>query len=150
MKLPGNSSRVSRYLDCSPGLQARPMWLSALLTLLAVAALGCSGPDTVDRIGDLDEQDAALVLAYMSDQLQVAHQIAAIASQDNALEMCFEMCNRSSQACVLSGRVCDIAAAHPRNQPLAGRCDVTRERCRSYRTKVPRQCTCDTASEAAK
>lgn len=120
------------------------------IALAGLSAAGCSGSDRVDGMGGLNEADTQKVLAYMSDQLQIAHQIAAMASQDNALDMCFEMCHRAAQSCVLSGKVCDIAADHPGNQPLAGRCDVTRERCRSYRTKVPRQCTCDTAEEAAR
>lgn len=129
---------------------ARLARVAAPVAIALAGLAGCSGTDRVDGMGGLNEADTQKVLAYMSDQLQIAHQIAAMASQDNALEMCFEMCHRAAQSCVLSGKVCDISADHPDNQPLAGRCDVTRERCRSYRTKVPRQCTCDTAAEAAK
>ncbi len=129
---------------------SRSFALIGAAVMVAWTTASCSGTDRVDGMGGLNEAETDKVLAYMSDQLQIAHQIAAMASQDNALDMCFEMCHRAAQSCVLSGKVCSIAASHTDNQPLAGRCDVTRERCRSYRTKVPRQCTCDTAAEAAR
>jgi hypothetical protein len=88
----------------------------------------CSGDgEMVDRLGGLDQD------------------ITSTASTDNSLEFCFQMCNQSGQSCELASKVCDISADYPSNGPLAARCEVTRERCRTHRTKVPRQCVCDTA-----
>ncbi|MBM4342024.1 MAG: hypothetical protein FJ100_01405 [Deltaproteobacteria bacterium] len=110
----------------------------------------CSGsPEIVDRLGDLPEEEQVRIDEYTSRQMQLGYQIASTASQDDALLLCYEMCNRSAESCILSNKVCDAAAARPGNGPLGARCDVTRERCRVHRTKVPRQCPCDFSASAA-
>ncbi len=116
----------------------------------AWAVSACSGgPEIVDRLGDLPEDEQIRIDEYTSRQMQLGYQIASTASQDDALLLCYEMCNRSAESCILSNKVCDAAAARPANGPLGARCDVTRERCRVHRTKVPRQCPCDFSASAA-
>lgn len=128
---------------------------SAAVSLLAVASLpllglaGCSGDgQMVDRLGGLDTETADRVNIYTTQQMQLGYQIVSTASMDNGLEFCFQMCNQSFESCALAGKVCDISTEYPSNGPLAARCEVTRERCRTHRTKVPRQCVCDSAGTA--
>jgi len=103
----------------------------------AVAVVACSGgPEVVDRLGDLPDDVQTRVNEYTVLQMNLGYQIASTAAQDDALELCYEMCNRSAQSCILSGKVCDVAAANPRNEPLGARCDVTRERCRARRCRA--------------
>ncbi len=100
----------------------------------------------VDRLGGLDSEIADKVNIYTTQQMQLGYQIVSTASMDNSLEFCFQMCNQSFESCALAGKVCDISTEYPANGPLAARCEVTRERCRTHRTKVPRQCVCDAAA----
>jgi hypothetical protein len=123
---------------------------AAALAVIGWLAMACSGPDVVDRLGGLSEKEATLVNELTSRQMQIGYQIASTSSRDNALELCFEMCGRSFESCQLSTQVCAVAANHDRNAPLAARCDVTRERCRTHRTKIPRQCSCDPTREAGR
>lgn len=119
---------------------------SAFAALAAWSMAACSGDgEMVDRLGGLDQDIATKVNIYTTQQMQLGYQITSTASTDNSLEFCFQMCNQSGQSCELASKVCDISADYPSNGPLAARCEVTRERCRTHRTKVPRQCVCDTA-----
>lgn len=119
---------------------------TALAVLATVGMVACSGDgEMVDRLGGLDRDVATKVNIYTTQQMQLGYQIASTASTDNSLEFCFQMCSQSAQSCELASKVCDISADYPGNGPLAARCEVTRERCRTHRTKVPRQCVCDTA-----
>lgn len=127
-------------------------WATGSLAVgaLALASLsGCSGDaQMVDRLGGLDSETAERVNIFTTQQMQLGYQIVSTASMDNGLEFCFQMCNQSFESCALAGKVCDISTEHPSNGPLAARCEVTRERCRTHRTKVPRQCVCDAAGAA--
>lgn len=118
----------------------------AVAALAAWSLAACSGDgEMVDRLGGLDQDVADKVNIYTTQQMQLGYQIASTASTDNCLEFCFQMCGQSAQSCELASKVCDISSDFPANGPLAARCEVTRERCRTHRTKVPRQCVCDTA-----
>ena len=120
----------------------------AITVVITVLSACSSQPEVIDRLGDLPEQEQVRIDEYTSRQMQLGYQIASTASQDDALLLCYEMCNRSAESCILSNKVCDAAAEHPQNGPLGARCDVTRERCRVHRTKVPRQCPCDFSPSA--
>ena len=128
----------------------RQLLVHTLVLASAAVASGCSGnSDVVDRLGDLAQEDQSLVNEYTVQQRNLGYQIQSTAAQDDALELCYEMCNRSAQSCILSSKVCDLSATHPKNEPLGARCDVTRERCRDHRKKVPRQCPCDVSAGTA-
>lgn len=137
-----------RSVAASALAAARAAAPSLVASGLAFAALsGCSGDgEMVDRLGGLDSEVADRVNIYTTQQMQLGYQIVSTASTDNSLEFCFQMCNQSVESCALAGKVCDISTEYPSNGPLAARCEVTRERCRTHRTKVPRQCVCDNAA----
>ena len=104
----------------------------------------CSGESTkADLLDDLEDRDRVTVEVATNRQMQIGYQIASVANSENALDLCFEMCNRSSESCHLSADVCNVSKRYPKVMALKARCDVTRERCRVHRTKVPRQCPCD-------
>ena len=104
----------------------------------------CSSPTArTEGFDDVGDQDRLTVDVATNRQMQIGYQIQSVAISDNALELCFEMCNRSSESCHLSASVCNIAKRYPAVSALSARCDVTRERCRVHRTKVPRQCPCE-------
>jgi hypothetical protein len=108
------------------------------------AVAGCSGNDTPsDQLGAVPDQDRMVVDVATNRQMQIGYQIQSVASSESALDLCFEMCNRSSESCHLSADVCNVAKRYVGVVALKARCDVTRERCRAHRTKVPRQCPCD-------
>jgi len=116
------------------------------LGVLLVAGLwSCSGgvENQSTQLDEMKEEDRLAVEVATSNQMQIGYQIASVASSENALDLCFEMCNRSSESCHLSASVCNVAKQYPNVIALKARCDVTRERCRVHRTKVPRQCPCD-------
>ena len=129
-------------------LRFRPALLALLsLSLLAAGSLtlaSCSGDETTSTaLNDVDENDRLKVDVATNRQMQIGYQIASVAASENALDLCFEMCNRSSESCFLAADVCNVAKRYPNVVALKARCDVTRERCRVHRTKVPRQCPCD-------
>lgn len=115
-----------------------------LCALTLTPLLACSTPSTrAEGFDDIGEQDRMVVDVATNQQMQIGYQIQSVAASDNALDLCFEMCNRSSESCHLSARVCNIAKRYPNVAALSARCDVTRERCRVHRSKVPRQCPCE-------
>ena len=119
-----------------------------LAVLLCVGAslpsLSCSSQAAkAEGFDEVTEQDRLTVDVATNRQMQIGYQIQSVAASDNALDLCFEMCNRSSESCHLATSVCNIAKHYPAVSALAARCDVTRERCRVHRTKVPRQCPCE-------
>lgn len=110
---------------------------------MAVSLAACSGhQEGALAMGKISEQDRLAVDVATNRQMQIGYQISSVASQENALDLCFEMCNRSSESCHLSASVCNVSKRYPKTPALDARCDVTRERCRVHRTQVPRQCPC--------
>ena len=107
-------------------------------------AVACAG-DSVGLVQEpsIKEADRLEVDIATNRQMQIGYQIASVSQADNPLDLCFEMCNRSAESCHLSANVCNVAKRYPRVMALEARCDVTRERCRVHRTKVPRQCVCE-------
>ncbi len=130
---------VSVNLPWSP----RGSWLFGV-ALGALAIVGCSSPGArAEGFDDVSDEDRLTVDVATNRQMQIGYQIQSVSVSDNALDLCFEMCNRSSESCHLANSVCNIAKRYPKVAALSARCDVTRERCRSHRTKVPRQCPCE-------
>lgn len=121
--------------------------MRALVAALAgVAALsgGCSSSSArAEGFEEVGEEDRLTVDVATNRQMQIGYQIQSVSASDNALDLCFEMCNRSSESCHLANSVCNISKRYPKVAALSARCDVTRERCRTHRTKVPRQCPCE-------
>ncbi len=112
--------------------------------LFGLLLSGCSGDKDGDvGISAVAEQDRLTVDVATNRQMQIGFQIASVAASDNAVDLCFEMCNRSSESCHLSASVCNVSKRYPAVPALNARCDVTRERCRSHRSQVPRQCPCE-------
>jgi hypothetical protein len=121
----------------------KALWL--LVALLAGAAVsGCSSPvEGGLAMSQVEEKDRLQVAMAMNRQIQIGFQIQAVATADNALDSCFEMCNRSSESCRKSQEVCNVSKRYPKVPALSANCNVTRERCRNHRTQVPRQCPCE-------
>lgn len=117
---------------------------AAISIALCGFASACStGSNTNAGFDEVSEQDRLTVEVATTRQSNISYQITSVATSENALDLCFEMCNWSSESCYLSNNVCNISKRYPKVKALQARCDVTRERCRVYRTKVPRQCPCD-------
>lgn len=112
------------------------------LALAAVGLSACSGDDERPLLSDLNERDRLAVEVATSEQVNLGRQIDSVSQFDNAYELCFEICRRSKDSCLLSRKICDIGVKYPKSAEVAGRCAVSRERCRTHRTKVPRVCTC--------
>lgn len=110
--------------------------------LLAAGATACSGDDEGVLLADLNERDRLAVEVATSEQVNLGRQIESVSQFENAYELCFEICRRAKDSCLLSRKICDVGVKYPRSAEVAGRCDVSRERCRTHRTKVPRVCTC--------
>lgn len=125
-------------IDRLPLLAALVAWCALLGTV------ACAG-ESVNLAGiqEIKEPDRLAVDIATNRQMQIGYQIASVSQQDNPLDLCFEMCGRSSESCKLSANVCNVAKRYPHVMALEARCDVTRERCRVHRTKVPRQCVCE-------
>ncbi|MFZ4579932.1 MAG: hypothetical protein ACOYOB_16200 [Myxococcota bacterium] len=117
----------------------RLVLIAAVLATLA----GCSGHKQTEKLEGVTDGDRREVDVATNRQIQIGFQIASVAAQENAMDLCFEMCAHSVESCVLASNVCNVAKRYPDTKPLKARCDVTRERCRVHRTKVPRQCPCD-------
>lgn len=117
--------------------------VSASLVVLLAAAACSSATGKDEGLDDVKDQDRMTVDVATNRQMQIGYQIQSVAASDNALDLCFEMCNRSSESCHLATSVCNVAKGYPGVSALSARCDVTRERCRVHRTKVPRQCPCE-------
>lgn len=116
---------------------------AAATLLLTVGATGCSGTDDEDLLfKDLSDRDRLAVEVATSEQINLGRQIESVSQSDNAYELCFEICRRAKDSCSLSTKVCDIGVKYPKSIEVGARCDVTRERCRAHRAKVPRICTC--------
>jgi len=111
--------------------------------LLVLAAACASDSVGLAQIREIKDADRLEVDIATNRQMQIGYQIASVSQTDNPLDLCFEMCNRSSESCHLSANVCNVAKRYPRVMALEARCDVTRERCRVHRNKVPRQCVCE-------
>lgn len=127
------------------GSRSRALAGLARLAVLSLAAAGltaCSGDDERPLLSDLNERDRLAVEVATSEQVNLGRQIDSVSQFDNAYELCFEICRRSKDSCQLSRKICDIGVKYPKSAEVAGRCDVSRERCRTHRTKVPRVCTC--------
>lgn len=92
---------------------------------------------------EVAEKDRLAIDVATNRQMQIGYQISSVATSENAMDLCFEMCNRSSESCHLSASVCNVAKRYPKVPAIDARCNVTRERCRVHRTQVPRQCPCD-------
>ena len=117
--------------------------ITALLLLGLGVVGGCSAPDTrIDGLLGLDEKDRSAIQIATSRQLQLGYQISSVASKDDALDFCHEMCSRSVESCNLSEDLCAYSRAYPEVASLIGRCRVARERCRDHRRRLPRQCVC--------
>ncbi|MCO4760256.1 MAG: hypothetical protein KC502_02055 [Myxococcales bacterium] len=114
------------------------------LLLVGVCAIGaCSAPDQrIDGLMGVDEKDRVAIQVATSRQLQLGYQISSVASKDDALDFCHEMCGRSVESCHLSEDLCAYGRAYPEVAALIGQCRVGRERCRDHRRRVPRQCVC--------
>jgi hypothetical protein len=113
---------------------------AACLTLLFAS---CGGGDTrANELPDLSAQDRTAVQVATSRQLQIGYQILAVASQDDALDFCHEMCNRAHESCALSHNLCDFSKQYPETISLSARCRVSRERCRQHLSRIPRHCAC--------
>ncbi len=118
--------------------------IASLTLLIAVTCAACSGGDAQsDELPDLSDDDRTAVQVATSRQLQIGYQILAVASQDDALDFCHEMCNRAIESCALSMRLCDFSKQYPETVSLSARCRVSRERCRQHQSRIPRQCACD-------
>jgi hypothetical protein len=120
--------------------------LRRFLALIAacIGASACSSAGArAEGFDDVSEEDRLTVDVATNRQMQIGYQIQSVSSSDNALDLCFEMCNRSSESCHLANSVCNISKRYSSVTALSARCDVTRERCRTHRTKVPRQCPCE-------
>ena len=126
-------------------VQGKSTFVAVAVAALAFAGLiACSGNSAATAgLDDVSEQDRLTVEVATTRQANISYQIMSVASSENSLDLCFEMCNWSSESCYLSNNVCNISKRYPKVTALQARCDVTRERCRVYRTKVPRQCPCD-------
>jgi len=115
-----------------------------LATFLSLLFVSCSGGDTrYDELPDLSDDDRTAVQVASSRQLQIGYQILAVASQDDALDFCHEMCNRAIESCDLSTNLCDFSKQYPETVSLSARCRVSRERCRQHLSRIPRQCACE-------
>jgi hypothetical protein len=115
--------------------------LAIVFSCLAVLS-GCSGDQQTGDLHGLSERDRVAVEVATTEQINLGRQIESASQLDNAYEVCFEMCKRSKDSCMLSNKVCGISTKYPPATELAARCDVTRERCRIHRTMIPRICTC--------
>ena len=118
-------------------------WTCVGIAMLALTA--CSAPeiDDVDEMVDVTDEDRLSVQVASSRQLQIGYQILAVASQDDALDFCHEMCNRGAESCSLSSRLCHFSVQYPHIVALTAKCSVGRERCRQHGAKIPRQCACE-------
>lgn len=111
---------------------------------LGLATTGCSGgKEGESQMKEVSEKDRLAIDVATNRQMQIGYQIASVAASENALDLCFEMCNRSSESCHLSATVCNVAKRYSKVPAVDARCNVTRERCRVHRTQVPRQCPCE-------
>ena len=144
------SAKISRSRDAGLTAASRNyprLWhVGGLIVLLtaAAAAQSCSSAGArAEGFAEVSEEDRLAVDVATNRQKQIGYQIESVSTSDNALELCFEMCNRSSESCHLANTVCNISKRYVSVTALSARCDVTRERCRSHRTKVPRQCPCE-------
>lgn len=112
--------------------------------VVACALVGCTPPvEGGLALSQVEEKDRLQVALAMNRQMQIGFQIQAVATSDNALDSCFEMCNRSNESCRKSQEVCNVAKRYTRVPALSANCNVSRERCRTHRTQVPRQCPCE-------
>lgn len=124
--------------------KARPRAVSTLCSLLvALFVMGCSGSSKNDSVyPELDEKSRMSVLKAQDRQKAMGVQIDSIRGKDNALDFCFEMCNRGQESCDLSQELCQYSAKFTEAVALVATCRFSREQCRRHRKKVPRQCNC--------
>ncbi len=118
---------------------------ATILTALALSLVaGCSAQESrIDGLMGVDAKDRTAIQIATSRQMQLGYQISSVASKDDALQFCHEMCARSVESCTLSEDLCAYARAYPEVVSLLARCRVGRERCRDHRRRVPRQCVCN-------
>ena len=65
-----------------------------LVACASMAAAGCASPvEGGLAMSQVEEKDRLQVAMAMNRQLQIGFQIQAVATSDNALDSCFEMCN---------------------------------------------------------
>ncbi len=115
----------------------------AFLVFAAAMVGACSGGETTSEVyPELDEKSRMSVLAAQQRQRAMGTQIDSIAGKDNALDFCFEMCNRGGESCDLSKELCTYSRKFPNAVALVATCRFSREQCRRHRKKVPRQCNC--------
>ena len=116
----------------------------AICCLFAATLLsGCGGSDKSAGVyPELDEKSRMAVLKAQDRQKAMGVQIDSIRGKDNALDFCFEMCNRGQESCDLSRELCQYSSKFSEAVALVATCRFSREQCRRHKKKVPRQCNC--------
>lgn len=113
------------------------------VSLLAMSVAGCSGPEIDSEVfPELDDESRLSVFKAQDRQKAMGVQIDSIKQKDNALEFCFEMCNRGQESCNLGAELCQYSKKFPEAIALIATCRFSREQCRRHKKKVPRQCNC--------
>ena len=114
-----------------------------LLATATAAMSACSGGDKSASVyPELDDEARLAVLKAQDRQKAMGVQIDSIKQKDNALDFCFEMCNRGQESCTLSKELCQYSAKYAEAVALIATCRFSREQCRRHKKKVPRQCNC--------
>lgn len=118
-------------------------------TALALVLTGCGGSGSAtEDMPNVPDKDRTAVQVASSRQLQIGYQLLAVASQDDALDFCHEMCSRSGESCALSVSLCNYSTTYPEVVALNAKCRVSRERCRQHRARIPRQCACEHSEDS--
>ena len=109
----------------------------------AIVLPACGGSQSQTSVyPGLDEESRMSVLNAQGRQKAMGDQIESIKQKDNALDLCFEMCNRGKESCVLSDEMCQYSRKFPNEIALVATCSYSRELCRRHKQRVPRQCNC--------
>jgi len=108
------------------------------LICVGLIALACSVASHPTRPVADDEETARAGDRHAAELEQRLSSLASGAAPPD----CAQICDLVAQICDLSRRICGIAARHPEDAELAGRCSAGEQRCRRSRERVPPGCSC--------
>jgi hypothetical protein len=90
-----------------------------------------------------DDEDLATVRSQDRRAAELEQGLSVLTSGATPPD-CVQICDLVEQICDLSRRICLIAARHPEDPELSGRCSAGEQRCRRSRDRVPSGCPCRT------
>ena len=123
------------------------LWRSGGLLLLTLTMTGsfsaCSTPkEQIVDYAEVPKDDRFQVKVIKDRQRNIGFQMTAVSSDEDALDLCHELCSRGHESCKLSKALCRYANLYPNVMTIAASCSVGKEQCRDHKQLIPRQCNC--------